>query len=444
MRPLLALVVAFSATTPALCQSFTYQIDFVQQQPSASPAARYEHAMVYDATRDRTVLFGGYGNTGYLGDTWTWDGVDWQPQFVLGGPSPRYSHAMCFDSVRGVVVMFGGYLSGNVLGDTWEWDGTTWTQVATTGPSARYEHAMAFDAVRGVTVLHGGSNGGDQTWTWNGATWTQVPSSGPSVSGHALVFDELNQVVVLVRNDGDVDTWDGTNWTAVPTTGGTNFADDPAVYHAGRRRVIASSISPSNDQRFYQLSLPGAVWYELNEQLRPVRRHRAGLAYHASLGQMVLFGGNANSTNYNDTWTTEPIPAQASTFGTGCGTSPLDLQPVDPIAIGTSATAELTNAPSVVASAGVGFSRTSYAGFPLPVGMGGFGLTGCDLLISPDTLGYVMTPTTSGTLEMRLPVPNAPILTGMLVYAQAVCYAPGQNPAELILSNGIQWVIGDM
>jgi hypothetical protein len=34
--------------------------------------------MSFDLVRFNLVLFGGWDpNTGYLGDTWTWDGTDW-------------------------------------------------------------------------------------------------------------------------------------------------------------------------------------------------------------------------------------------------------------------------------------------------------------------------------------------------------------------------------
>ncbi len=48
----------------------------------------------------------------------------------------RASHAMAYDSTRQKTLLFGGYYLSD-LGDTWEWDGSAWTQMAATGPSAR-------------------------------------------------------------------------------------------------------------------------------------------------------------------------------------------------------------------------------------------------------------------------------------------------------------------
>jgi hypothetical protein len=87
------------------------------------------------------------------------------------GPRPRVGHAMTYDATRRRVVLFGGDALANLLfGDTWEWDGDSWTQVQDLGPAARAFHAMAFDSARRRTVLFGGrgTNGilGD-TWEWD-------------------------------------------------------------------------------------------------------------------------------------------------------------------------------------------------------------------------------------------------------------------------------------
>src|SRR5262249_32272141 len=94
------------------------------------------------------------------------------------GPSPRFGHAMAYDTSRHRSVLFGGDAgAGALLGDTWAWDGEYWTQVADTGPSARRDAGLAFDGARVNSVLFGGSGGvntvlGD-TWVWNGEDWTQ-------------------------------------------------------------------------------------------------------------------------------------------------------------------------------------------------------------------------------------------------------------------------------
>jgi hypothetical protein len=54
---------------------------------------------------------------------------------------------MVYDSTRQVSILFGGFSTAN-LEDTWQWDGQGCTQVADSGPIARNSHAMAFDTER--------------------------------------------------------------------------------------------------------------------------------------------------------------------------------------------------------------------------------------------------------------------------------------------------------
>jgi hypothetical protein len=42
--------------------------------------------MAYDAARGQVVLFGGYDGSGYLNDTWVWDGTNWVQKFPATVP----------------------------------------------------------------------------------------------------------------------------------------------------------------------------------------------------------------------------------------------------------------------------------------------------------------------------------------------------------------------
>jgi hypothetical protein len=154
--------------------------------PGSPPARRFDgDGMAYDPATKKVVLFGGntQGNTTYLGDTWTWDGVaqTWTQMFPANSPSARAGHGMATDAA-GNVVVFGGTDSASKtnLADTWVWNGTTWQQqFPVTSPSARSGHAMAFDPDLNEVILFAGYLLSD-TWTWDGSNWTQVfPSTAP-------------------------------------------------------------------------------------------------------------------------------------------------------------------------------------------------------------------------------------------------------------------------
>jgi hypothetical protein len=137
--------------------------------------------------------------------------------------------------------------------------------------------------------------------------------------------------------------------------------------------------------------------------------------------------------------------SEASTYGNGCGSPNLSLSPINNArpTINTTAGAALTNVPSSLAFVALGWSRTAYGPFALPLALAGFGMPGCDLLQSSEVGALPTTATGSGTASFSLPLPNLPALLGLYVYLQAFAYAPGANPSQVVLSNGVEWRIGD-
>jgi hypothetical protein len=118
------------------------------------PPARAYHAMTYDAARQKVVMFGGdslHGGSGVIyNDTWEWDGTSWSQASPAVSPPPNDGHNMVFDTTRNRTVMLGS-------SQTWEWDGTNWTQNFTAAtPPARAWFGMAYDSARSSTVAFGG------------------------------------------------------------------------------------------------------------------------------------------------------------------------------------------------------------------------------------------------------------------------------------------------
>jgi hypothetical protein len=79
------------------------------------------------------VIFGGVDGSGFLGDLWAWNGVEWRKlaDASSAGPAPRAMGHLAYDQRRDRVVLFGGrkgWPDGD-LNDTWEWDGATWRRI---------------------------------------------------------------------------------------------------------------------------------------------------------------------------------------------------------------------------------------------------------------------------------------------------------------------------
>jgi hypothetical protein len=314
-------------------------------------------------------------------------------------------------------VLFGRPDLGLIISETWEWDGSTWTQMATTGPSVRTGQAVAYDSQRGRTVLFGGqpsygySSLGD-TWEWDGSSWTQVSAVGPPPRyGHTMAYDSQRSRTVLFGGKflsqppsnptiwlwrDDTWEWDGGSWVQVATTG-------------------------------------------------PGDRVFTKMAYDSHRWRTVLFGGFAYPV-LGDTWEWEgELLSVATSFGAGCGSPALALAPVVAArpTINTTPQVALMNVPSSLAFVSLGLSRTSYGPFVLPMSLLPFGLPGCDLLQSADAVAQPAAITGPGTAIYGLPLPNWGGLLGQSLYLQGWAVAPGVNPIGVIVSNGVEWFIGN-
>jgi hypothetical protein len=102
------------------------------QVAAFGPEPRTGAAMVFE--HDHAALFGGLASSAagakptVFGNTWEWNGMHWTQRQDIG-PGARWGHAMAFDSTRRRVVIFGGLpvfpsdgedAPDQLLGDTWE------------------------------------------------------------------------------------------------------------------------------------------------------------------------------------------------------------------------------------------------------------------------------------------------------------------------------------
>lgn len=393
----------------SLGETWTWSSEqWVQQSPTTSPQPRVFHAMAFDSARQRVVLFGGSNGPSYWG-TWEWDGADWA-YLSAPGPVGREGHAMAYDAARQRVVLFGGQPVPNtfpVRNDVWEWDGTSWHQPwPQNTPPARRGHAMAYDPQSQRVIVFGGmDNNGTalaDTWEWDGTDWIArfTPTYPPARHGHAMTFDPSSQSVVLFggRNGGDLaDTWE---WD-------------------------------------------GVAWTESQPLASPPAQHGHALAYDPDIELVVLHGGG--QTWVNGTIPPPPTPSSAVAYGTGCGSPALTFTPAPsgPPIIGQVTLASIENAPVPVGAVAMGWSDEQFGPFSLPVTLAGVGMPGCSLLQSSEIIDLPVAQTGANSMQFGFAVPDMDSLLGVHVFVQAYALAPNENPAWIIVSNGIDLMFGD-
>jgi hypothetical protein len=297
--------------------------DWTLRQPATSPSARYFHSMAYDSARRCVVLFGGYNmwRSGHYDETWVWDGSQWTQKKPKKKPAPRYGHAMAYDSSRSRVIVFGGNGVLGPLNDTWEWDGGNWSRRATSlHPPAVFFAAMAYDSARRRAVLFGAGVSANETWEWDGTTWVaRKPAvSPPSAIGHAMVYDNARKKVVLLGGTSNPVfhwEWDGVNWTSMRATPSALVRSSrKGAYDAGRRRVVLFGGTAGGLWVNDTWEWDGNAWSLKRPNVSPAARDWHAIAYDASRQRTVVFGGQVLSGATNETWE-YGLPATISLTG---------------------------------------------------------------------------------------------------------------------------------
>lgn len=311
-RSLPALLVLASATA-------AHALTWTQLMPAASPGSRSYLAMTYDAASKKVLLFGGFSGSGYLNDTWTFDGSTWTKVDTAVAPSARANAQMAYDRHLHKVVLFGGYDGRHDLGDTWLWDGATssWTQATPAHSPKAVTGPMVFTDADGRVDEIGGFDGNfyqSTMWRWHDSDWRQlrVNTLPFARSSAAVGVNYVTKQAVLFGGLGDVNpfntwTYDGHNWTL------QSPATQPLLVYAGSTTfdqnlesvILFGGGSGGIDQNT-TWSWTGSDWQQLFPTQSPGPREGAGIAFDRNLGRTIIFGGQNHEVPVGDTWELEP------------------------------------------------------------------------------------------------------------------------------------------
>lgn len=166
-------------------------------------------------------------------------------------------------------------------------------------------------------VLHaqgkgGGKGGGNSN---SAPTWTlRTSRSSPSVRvNHSMAYDAANgRTVVFGGFPGagtvhynDTWVWDGRRWTEISAAVRPPVRHSAAMaYDASRGRVVMFG---GRDNLADTWELDGTTWTERHPAVSPSGRYHAAMAYDAARGKVVMFGGayasGGQSYDLDETWT---------------------------------------------------------------------------------------------------------------------------------------------
>lgn len=288
-----------------------------------SPPPRFRHTMQTDPERKEIVMYGGsrLNLVTWAKDfdlrTWIWDGNDWSVRNTAHNPNQREVAAMCFNPLNKRMTLFGGMHDAPFAkadNEIWEWTGSDWYRNPQANrPTNDGNPAFAFDPVsRKIILQHVDRR---YIWAWDGVAWALVNNnarefnaSGPL--GHTTDWAR-GQMILAGPGGQKAPTYGMETYTI---SQGDWKLLDKAPYVAGRPYLIAPFHSqlahdPSRDELVmlsYRGDAPnynkdlklhmwvkrGRSWHRIHPKTEPPPRKAAGLIYHASLGKIVLMGGN--------------------------------------------------------------------------------------------------------------------------------------------------------
>jgi len=324
-------------------------VAWTQRFPAGAPPNGLDGATAaFDPTSNRVVLYGGleWSSTPWVtvshfsNEVWQYDGTTWSNVSISSSTVPAPAEAaMTWDPVVGAMrvvnrahehwllqaggvwvpqpatptsinldvasIQYAGPTFGTVAANDWEiwrFDGASWELIPATSPRGRIGAAMSTDLQRQQVVLYGGSTTAGyamDTWEWDGANWTErvvATTPGPRTY-HSLTYHSASDRSVLIGGNGTSDTWlwDGTSWTdANPTTEPSGL-----VFHAAADDPLRGRLVLFMDATW---EWDGMNWQQVVTSTQPQPRRSMGMAFDASRGIVVMYGGYVGTSWTDETW----------------------------------------------------------------------------------------------------------------------------------------------
>jgi N-acetylneuraminic acid mutarotase len=314
---------------------------------SPPPLPRGYHRMTYDIESDRVLLFGGATNPfrgPYFADTWTYE-VDtntWTKMEPEVSP-PVGEGPFAYDAQSDRAIMFVGAeleMPLAPLSETWAYDTNTdtWTNMEpAVAPPGLLGARMAYDAESDRMILFSGMDSMaymtdgifvyiNETWAFDfdSNTWTQMaPTTSPPPGNYfAMAYDAgADRVIVtgVLGTEFSDDTWvydfNTDTWEMRETAESPGSRSLPAMVYAadtgqmilfgGGPELSDYSVTVQDDTWSYDFD--SNTWTELHPETFPSARGWHAMAYSTAADRVILFGGGTDRKHSTmETWLYDP------------------------------------------------------------------------------------------------------------------------------------------
>ena len=258
-----------------------------------APSGRNTVGYALDTSRRHLIVSGGFNAGGFQSDTWRLDlngAGAWSQIFTPTSPPARRHSYSIYDAARDRFVIYGGESAGPLLGDSWELTlsgSPAWTQVFPAGapPANRGGGEAVYDAVRQRMMIYGGV-----TTLYPRTVWSRSLDATPTWT---LAHDGISSPAS--EPPATAATEDG-----VPEAR-TSFG---MALDASRDRIVmfGGDPGPKNDANALSLASPSAWSYLTSTTPAPRRRYGHGAMIDPAGDRLLVFGGFDMTNRRNDTW----------------------------------------------------------------------------------------------------------------------------------------------
>jgi len=285
------------------------------------PQPRRDHSLTTNGVT--LYVFGGRSGSEELSDSWGFSANVWT-SYGTEGPSPRHGHNAIWDAARDRIIVFGGQQESSFLDDIWEFDtrSNEWRQLpqSGSGPAPRYGAGGAFDAAGDrMLVTHGFTNAGrfDDTWQYDlvRETWTDISPQGARPIERCLmraVWDSSRERLLMFGGQttgtaylGDLWALEEGGWrqiTADPSPAPRNFYSFVFDDEAGRAILFGGSTQDGPADDLWQFDSASETWERQEAGAGPSPRFGHDAVWRPDTRSLLVFGGNDGSTDLNDMW----------------------------------------------------------------------------------------------------------------------------------------------
>ena len=291
----------------------------------ATPHQRKKHTAVYDPVRDRMVIFGGYDGSTASNDVWVLSlsgAPAWTELSPTGTPpSPRFGHTAIYDAARDRMLVFGGWDGIGFDPTVWSLSlsgSPTWSTVSVSGssPPGRWGHAAIYDPVHDRIIMFGGGtihypheeNGVWELTLSGSPQWSMLNPSGPAslINEYQSAFYDPERDRMVVFGGGGLSPYShgwalalsgNLAWSPLLEAPISSRTRHSAIHDPVRDRmlVFGGPGYPSAYNDVWELPLSGAPdWNQLNPSgSAPPGRWGHTAIYDPVRDRMIVFGGSS-------------------------------------------------------------------------------------------------------------------------------------------------------